>query len=150
MNQLLVPEGPNPIAYVGANLIKHEVGFDGDIQIDHSGYSYLSYDQILTLGDLYTQLAAADRDVINLLENGPARKVNRDFATSTRIEQANVVFGSTWKGLRSLSLSHRVSRQERRSPRSWIDEAVSTFETEQAKSSTMRRKRIAGSIGYII
>lgn len=149
MNQLLVPEGPNPIAFVVADFQKKQTGFVGDYNINNTDFVTKHYANIYTLGDLYTQLALADQDVITLLEQGTEKDVSRDSAIYTATEQATVVFGSRWSGLRTLSLSHRVSRQERRSPRSWIDEAVSTFEAEQPKT-TMRRKRIAGSIGYII
>ncbi|MBP6961948.1 hypothetical protein KBB49_00215 [Candidatus Saccharibacteria bacterium] len=150
MNQLLGLDGSNPIAFVGANFVNKQTGYDGDYNINQTSFRRQTYPRIYTLGDLYTQLALADQEVVAVLEHGPYRDVGSDYLIATATEQATVVFGSMWTGLRSLSIGHSVSRQQRRGPRSWIDEVVSDFEIEQAKTSRIKRRRIAGSIGYIV
>ncbi len=149
MNHLVTPEGPSPIAVVGANYVNQQFGFDGDYRVNQTVNGGKAYGNIFTLGDLYTQLALAHHDVVTLLDASPERETSYDSHVTTTTQQASVVYRSNWPGIFKRSIDYTVGKHERRSAESWLDEVVSTFQYELSKTG-IRRKRIAGIIGYII
>ena len=149
MNNLVSLEGPNPIANLGAHYVSRQTGYSGDSFINQTTVARHPYGFAYDLEELHTKLTLAHDEVAAKLDRGPTRDSGIDYGIIDTPTDARIIFKSAWSGVLRRSVACTVPRNGRNRPEAWIDETVEIFEYELNKTG-IRRKKIAGSIGYLI